>query len=117
MKTIEIYLTCLNMNIFSHQSSPASQPTDFLVISNHRDVEALNTLSEFFSDFPEELKATISDSQSHLGKIQHPQERSLYDFLGAFTTVFCTDNCIEKAMNVLCIDDNNNDSNADSNYE
>jgi hypothetical protein len=89
MKTITIYL--LDFNIFSHPlPSFLLNLTATLVLSSHRDVEALHIFSEFIPEFPQELKVTFSDSQSFLRKIEHPKERGFS--LGALAAVCCTAN-------------------------
>jgi hypothetical protein len=77
--------------------------TDILVFSSPRDVEALNILLDYIPEYPQELKATLSDSQLFLRQTKHlKQKGTITGVLGLLGAACCKFNCVEKAKKVLC---------------
>jgi hypothetical protein len=92
------------MNICSHLLlSCLSNLTDVLVPSSPTDVEALNILLDFIPEYPQEMKATLSDSQSFLKKIQYSKERnSVVNILDFLAKTCCKFKCVEKVKKLAC---------------
>nr|XP_040142750.1 prorelaxin-like [Ictidomys tridecemlineatus] len=70
------------------------------IIVRYRDIEDLKALSESNPEFPQELKAALSDSWSLLRKLR--QQKKEGEFLKILTQMCCLMECIKEIRSDFC---------------